>query len=161
MAQRLRHQLTDRKVRGLDNLAVFQPSCLLPVAWQLGTEMVLRLNVFIQQWVPAVFMTWFSKEKNETAERFQCTLRARWTKWLERGFDDRKVRGSKPTSVSRLPLSRLGQHGIIPALVTPSCGIAARHRKGAIAERFFLQCTLFYVFYSIDTGIVEVPDTEL
>ncbi|KER33680.1 hypothetical protein T265_00561 [Opisthorchis viverrini] len=40
----------------------------------------------------------------------------RWLKWLEREFTDRKVRGSNPTPASRLPLSRLGQPGSIPAL---------------------------------------------
>ncbi|KER31317.1 hypothetical protein T265_02375 [Opisthorchis viverrini] len=34
---------------------------------------------------------------------------ARWLKWLEREFTDRKVRGSNPTSATRLPLSRLGR----------------------------------------------------
>ncbi|KER20302.1 hypothetical protein T265_11111 [Opisthorchis viverrini] len=58
-------------------------------------------------------------------------LGARWTKWLKREFTDRKVRGSNPTSASRLPLSRLGRPGSIPALVLPSCGMAARHRKRA------------------------------
>ncbi|KAG5446032.1 hypothetical protein CSKR_103895 [Clonorchis sinensis] len=48
---------------------------------------------------------------------------------------DRKVRGSNPTSASRLPLSRLGQPGSIPALVQPSGGMAVRHRKGTTAER--------------------------
>ncbi|KER30218.1 hypothetical protein T265_03280 [Opisthorchis viverrini] len=61
---------------------------------------------------------------------------ARWPKWLEREFTDRKVRGSNPTSATRLPLSRLGQPGSIPALVLPSGGMAARHREGATAERF-------------------------
>ncbi|KAG5446548.1 hypothetical protein CSKR_101515, partial [Clonorchis sinensis] len=56
---------------------------------------------------------------------------------LERKFTDQKVRGSNPTSASRLPLSRLGQPGSIPALVLPSGGMAARHRKSATAERFF------------------------
>ncbi|KAG5453186.1 hypothetical protein CSKR_112747, partial [Clonorchis sinensis] len=56
---------------------------------------------------------------------------ARWPKWSERGFTDRKVCGSNPTSTSRLPLSRIGQPGSIPALVQPSGGMAARHRKGA------------------------------
>ncbi|KAG5446508.1 hypothetical protein CSKR_101471 [Clonorchis sinensis] len=65
-----------------------------------------------------------------------CSNRA-WLKWLEREFTDRKVRGSNPTSASRLPLSRLGQPGSISALVLPSGGMAARHRKGATAERFF------------------------
>ncbi|KAG5440993.1 hypothetical protein CSKR_109688 [Clonorchis sinensis] len=61
----------------------------------------------------------------------------RWPKWLEREFTDRKVRGSNPTSASQLPLSRLGQPGSIPALVLPSGGMAARHRKGATAKRLF------------------------
>ncbi|KER27618.1 hypothetical protein T265_05342 [Opisthorchis viverrini] len=60
---------------------------------------------------------------------------ARWTKWLEREFTDRKVRGSNVTSASRLPLPRLGQPGSIPALVQPSGGMAVRHRKDATAER--------------------------
>ncbi|KER25654.1 hypothetical protein T265_06944 [Opisthorchis viverrini] len=42
---------------------------------------------------------------------------ASWLKWLEREFADRKVRGSNPTSASRVPLSRLGQPDSIPALV--------------------------------------------
>ncbi|KAG5442559.1 hypothetical protein CSKR_108763 [Clonorchis sinensis] len=60
---------------------------------------------------------------------------ARWLKWLGRESTDRKIRGSNPTSVSRLPLSRLGQPGNIPALVLPSGGIATRPRKGVTAER--------------------------
>ncbi|KER26335.1 hypothetical protein T265_06385 [Opisthorchis viverrini] len=43
------------------------------------------------------------------------------------------VRGSNPTSTSRLPLSRLGQPGSILALVKPSGGVAVRPRKGATA----------------------------
>ncbi|KAG5449914.1 hypothetical protein CSKR_103649 [Clonorchis sinensis] len=56
---------------------------------------------------------------------------------LERERTDRKVRGSNPSSASRLLLSRLGQPGSIPALVLPSGGMAARHRKGATGERQF------------------------
>ncbi|KER31378.1 hypothetical protein T265_02423 [Opisthorchis viverrini] len=41
---------------------------------------------------------------------------ARRLKRLEREFTDRKVRGSNPTSASRLPLFRLGQPDSIPAL---------------------------------------------
>ncbi|GAA55658.1 hypothetical protein CLF_108583 [Clonorchis sinensis] len=70
------------------------------------------------------------------AVAFHCAFRARRPKWLERELTDRKVRGSNPTSASRLPLSRLGQPGSIPALVQPSGGMAVRHRKGATAERF-------------------------
>ncbi|GAA49161.1 hypothetical protein CLF_102604 [Clonorchis sinensis] len=33
---------------GLSNLAVSQPSCILPVAWQLGTERMLQLNDFCE-----------------------------------------------------------------------------------------------------------------
>ncbi|KAG5453448.1 TAR DNA-binding protein 43 [Clonorchis sinensis] len=61
-------------------------------------------------------------------------LKARWLKWSER---DRKVRGSNPTSASRLPLSRLGQPGSIPALVFPSGGKATKRQKDATAERFY------------------------
>ncbi|KAG5445635.1 hypothetical protein CSKR_104834 [Clonorchis sinensis] len=60
---------------------------------------------------------------------------ARWLKWLERESTDRKVRGSNPAPASRLPLSRLGQPGSIPALVLPSGSMAVRHRKGATTER--------------------------
>ncbi|KER31771.1 hypothetical protein T265_02006 [Opisthorchis viverrini] len=56
-------------------------------------------------------------------------------KWLEREFTDRKVRGSNPAYASRLSLSRLWQPGSIQALVLPSGGTAARHRKGATAEQ--------------------------
>ncbi|KAG5451943.1 hypothetical protein CSKR_110368 [Clonorchis sinensis] len=71
---------------------------------------------------------------------------ARWPKWLEREFTDRKVRGSNPTSASRLPLSRLGQPGSIPALVPPSGCMAVRHQKGATAERLLL---LFIIEHGI------------
>ncbi|KER27613.1 hypothetical protein T265_05337 [Opisthorchis viverrini] len=59
---------------------------------------------------------------------------SRWPRWLEQEFTDRKVRGSNPTSSSRLTLSRLGQSGSIPGLVLPSGSMAARHRKGVAAE---------------------------
>ncbi|KAG5446483.1 hypothetical protein CSKR_114056 [Clonorchis sinensis] len=78
-------------------------------------------------------------EPRTVRERVMCQLflGARWPKWLEREFTDRQVRGSNPTSASRLLLSRLGQPGSIPALVQPSGSMAVRHRKGATAERFF------------------------
>ncbi|KAG5447170.1 hypothetical protein CSKR_106415, partial [Clonorchis sinensis] len=66
---------------------------------------------------------------------------ARWLKWLERESTDRKVRGSNPTSASRLPLSRLGQPGSIPALELPSGGVAVRHGKGVTGERY-----LFFIY---------------
>ncbi|KER19280.1 hypothetical protein T265_11896 [Opisthorchis viverrini] len=64
-----------------------------------------------------------SFQEGEVAQRLECK------------FTDWKVRGSNPTSASRLPLFRLGQPGSIPALVRPSGGMAARHRKGATAGR--------------------------
>ncbi|KER29543.1 hypothetical protein T265_03842 [Opisthorchis viverrini] len=53
--------------------------------------------------------------------------------WLEREFTDRKVRDSNPTSASRIPLSTFGQPDSIPDPVLPSGGMAARHRKSAMA----------------------------
>ncbi|KAG5448643.1 hypothetical protein CSKR_104073 [Clonorchis sinensis] len=69
---------------------------------------------------------------NLTVSHPSCFLRPNS---LEREFTDRKFRGSNPTCASRLPLSRLGQTGSIPALAQPSDGTAVRHRKGATAER--------------------------
>ncbi|KER23951.1 LOW QUALITY PROTEIN: hypothetical protein T265_14533 [Opisthorchis viverrini] len=54
---------------------------------------------------------------------------ARWPKWLEREFTDRKVRGSNRTSASRLPLFRLGQPGSSPVLMQPSGDMAVRYRR--------------------------------
>ncbi|KER25018.1 hypothetical protein T265_14287, partial [Opisthorchis viverrini] len=87
---------------------------------------------------------------------------ARWSKWLERGFTDRKVRGSNPTSATRLPLSRLGQPGIIPALVLPSGGMAARHRKGATVEHFlsFFFTRSFPVQLLLDKLLVACPNSQ-
>ncbi|KAG5450905.1 hypothetical protein CSKR_109256, partial [Clonorchis sinensis] len=65
----LEREFIDRKVRGsnptsasrlplclgLGNLAVSQPSCFLPVAWQLDTERVLQLNDFFIFLFPAIF----------------------------------------------------------------------------------------------------------
>ncbi|KER20312.1 hypothetical protein T265_11119 [Opisthorchis viverrini] len=55
------------------------------------------------------------------------------TQWLEY---DRKVRGLKLTSVSRLTMSGLGQSGNIPALVLPSGDMAVGRRKGAERSNF-------------------------
>ncbi|KER26414.1 hypothetical protein T265_14000, partial [Opisthorchis viverrini] len=65
-----------------------------------------------------------------SSERVGQLVRARLT--------NREVRGSNSTSASRLHLSRLGQPSSIPALVPSSYGMAARHRKGATVERFFM-----------------------
>ncbi|KER23200.1 hypothetical protein T265_14686, partial [Opisthorchis viverrini] len=65
----------------------------------------------------------------------------RWFNWLERKFINRKVRGSNPTSVSQLPMSRPGQPGSNPVLVLFSSRVAARQRKGVTAERFPIRRT--------------------
>ncbi|KAG5441528.1 hypothetical protein CSKR_109759 [Clonorchis sinensis] len=70
-------------------------------------------------------------------------LAARWLKSLEREYADRKVRGSNPTSASRLPLSRLGQPGSLSTLVLPLGSMAARHRKDVTAERLFFSNSFF------------------
>ncbi|KAG5444920.1 hypothetical protein CSKR_103568 [Clonorchis sinensis] len=67
----------------------------------------------------------------------QSGSRGEMARWLERKFTDRKVRGLNPTSVSRSPLSRLGQPDSIPVLVLFSGDISARHRNGATVERIF------------------------
>ncbi|KER33574.1 LOW QUALITY PROTEIN: hypothetical protein T265_12604 [Opisthorchis viverrini] len=59
---------------------------------------------------------------------------------LECEFTGRKVRGSNPTSASRL-LSSLGRPGSIPDLMLPSAGVAARHRKGTLSLN-----DIFYVY---------------
>ncbi|KER23234.1 hypothetical protein T265_14681, partial [Opisthorchis viverrini] len=72
--------------------------------------------------------------KNPTIVNYPFS-RARWSNWLERESTDQKVRGLKPTSTFRLPLSRLGQPGSILALVSPSGGMAVRHRKVKVFEK--------------------------
>ncbi|KAG5455238.1 hypothetical protein CSKR_106460 [Clonorchis sinensis] len=70
---------------------------------------------------------------------FDDVWEKRWLRWLEREFTDRKVRGSNPTSACRLPLSRLGHAGSIPALVLLSDGMAAGHRKGVTTEQLGIE----------------------
>ncbi|KAG5442130.1 hypothetical protein CSKR_111477, partial [Clonorchis sinensis] len=65
--------------------------------------------------------------------------------WLDRELIDWKVHGWSPTSGSRLLLSRLGQFGIISALVLPSGSMAVRHRKVVTAEQLTL--LLYYFSY--------------
>ncbi|KER26547.1 hypothetical protein T265_13982, partial [Opisthorchis viverrini] len=56
-----------------------------------------------------------------------------------------KVCGTNPTSASRLPLSRLGQPSSIPALMQPSGGMAAMHRKGVTAEWHVMFTIVFFL----------------
>ncbi|KAG5441434.1 hypothetical protein CSKR_107659, partial [Clonorchis sinensis] len=89
------------------------------------------------------------------------TTLARWLKWLEREFTDPKVRGSNPTAASRLPLSRLGQPGSIPALVLPSGGMAAGHRGGATAERLCSNISWTMTCHSSKKCLSERPQREV
>ncbi|KAG5449561.1 hypothetical protein CSKR_101555 [Clonorchis sinensis] len=76
--------------------------------------------------------------------------------WLERGLTDWKVRGSNPTSISRLVSSKPGKPGSISTLVLPLDGMAARRRMGVTAESNTLserpswdpgQPLAYYLFY--------------
>ncbi|KAG5453127.1 hypothetical protein CSKR_104163, partial [Clonorchis sinensis] len=58
------------------------------------------------------------------------------TYWGE--LSDRNVRSSNPTTTSRMTLSRLEQRSSVSALVLPSGGTAARHRRVVTAERLLL-----------------------
>ncbi|KER31802.1 hypothetical protein T265_02033 [Opisthorchis viverrini] len=64
--------------------------------------------------------------------------------WLEREVTDQKVRGSNPTSASRLLLSWLGQPGSIPALgwhgsCIPKGQLWGRLLKGKSQTNFYLE----------------------
>ncbi|KAG5453185.1 hypothetical protein CSKR_112746, partial [Clonorchis sinensis] len=124
-AERFFHQLSRL---GKKTSPIISPSALKPIQ-------LIRRSIRVNS------RTLESRLDNLGVYRTPCFLRlarfsgARWPKWSEREFTDRKVRGSNPTSASRLPLSRLGQPDSIPALVQPSGGMAVRHRKGARAER--------------------------
>ncbi|KAG5446106.1 hypothetical protein CSKR_103819 [Clonorchis sinensis] len=79
--------------------------------------------------------------------------------WLEREFTDRKVRGLNPTSVSPLPLSGLGQPGIIPALVLPSGVMATRHRK--VGERMVEPALLCENNNPNGSGLITAPEVDI
>ncbi|KAG5452348.1 hypothetical protein CSKR_105224 [Clonorchis sinensis] len=58
------------------------------------------------------------------------------TQWLQRELTEWKVPGSTPISASRLPMSRLGQPGSIPALVLPSGNMAGGEMSQWIEREF-------------------------
>ncbi|KAG5441054.1 hypothetical protein CSKR_101287 [Clonorchis sinensis] len=131
---RMEREFTDRKVRGSNPTSASR----LPLS-RLGQPDSIPALVLPSGGMAA------RHRKGVTAERLLFIITSscgksysvtnQMVQWLERESTDRKVRGSNPTSASRLPLSRLGQPDSIPALVLPSGGIALRHRKGATAER--------------------------
>ncbi|KAG5452859.1 hypothetical protein CSKR_111356 [Clonorchis sinensis] len=89
--------------------------------------------------------------------RFQsCICELRTTLTLSVKFTHRKVPGSNPTFACRLPLSRLGQPGSIPALVLPSGGTAVVHQKSAIAKRFFASQKCIHYLVSL-MGYLRTP----
>ncbi|KAG5453745.1 hypothetical protein CSKR_102367 [Clonorchis sinensis] len=86
---------------------------------------------------------------------------ARWLKWLESGFTYWKVRGSNPTSASRLLLSRLGQPGSISALVLPS-GCVAANAHPLTSSLFTLSSLEFMLYLCLQCAthkVVENPST--
>ncbi|KER28351.1 hypothetical protein T265_04808 [Opisthorchis viverrini] len=56
--------------------------------------------------------------------------------WIERELSDSGNRSSNPIAAFWLTLSKLEQPGSIQAIVLPSGGLTARHRKGVTIERF-------------------------
>ncbi|KAG5453090.1 hypothetical protein CSKR_106262 [Clonorchis sinensis] len=82
--------------------------------------------------------------KSSTNETVAVLTTGEMAQWLEREFTDRKVRGSDPISVSRIPLSRLGQPGSIRALVLPSICTTVRHRNHARVYQATVRAVLLY-----------------
>ncbi|KER33870.1 hypothetical protein T265_00315 [Opisthorchis viverrini] len=75
------------------------------------------------------------------------TTGARWLKWLEREFADRKVPYSNATSDTRPPLSRLGRLDSSPALVLLSgCMAASTSRWVWTYGRNHANCTAPHAF---------------
>ncbi|KAG5446845.1 hypothetical protein CSKR_101027 [Clonorchis sinensis] len=152
-AQWLERKFADRKVRGSNptstsRLSLFglgQPGSILALLLPFDGMAVRHRKgaTAEQQLEDSPLMICTSSTDSESPvriSRYQVTKCMWWgeiPQRLERERTDRKVRGSNPASASRLPLSRLGQPGSIPALVLPSGGMAARHRKGATAERMY------------------------
>ncbi|KER33594.1 hypothetical protein T265_00491 [Opisthorchis viverrini] len=91
-------------------------------------------------WVVAKTWAFDSISAFVTSSGSMAASGTRWLGWLEREATDRKVRGSNLTSASRLSLSRLRQPGSILAIVLPSGGVTAWHRKGVTSGR--LSCCL-------------------
>ncbi|KAG5445916.1 Inositol polyphosphate 4-phosphatase type II [Clonorchis sinensis] len=79
---------------------------------------------------------------------WRCELEM--VEWLRRELTARKVPGLNPTPASKLILSRLGKPDSISALVLPSGGMAARHRKGTTAERSLFVITYGKTSHTID-----------
>ncbi|KAG5447119.1 hypothetical protein CSKR_107586 [Clonorchis sinensis] len=140
----LEREFTDRKVRGSNPTSASrlplsrfgQPGSIPALVLPLGGMAALATWQY-----PSPRASFGAPEPTSTGtiESIIHTCKgARWPNWLEREFTDRKVRGSNPTSASRLPLSRFEQPGSISALVLPSGGMAARQRKGVTAQRLFI-----------------------
>ncbi|KAG5447150.1 hypothetical protein CSKR_107956 [Clonorchis sinensis] len=78
--------------------------------------------------------------------------------WLGHEITYRKVSGSNPTCALRLLLSRLEQPDNI-ALIIPSGGLAARHRKGATVELIILESTIKFFMKETTHKVAENPST--
>ncbi|KAG5443057.1 hypothetical protein CSKR_112154 [Clonorchis sinensis] len=71
----------------------------------------LTIKKPLQLYRKSLRMLFCSRLEKNIVHYYVVKSGARWPKWLGREFTDRKVRGSNPTSASRIPLSRLGQPG--------------------------------------------------
>ncbi|KER28768.1 hypothetical protein T265_04459 [Opisthorchis viverrini] len=118
MAVRHRKDATAKRYDfSLGDLTASQPSCLIRVAWQLGTERVPQLNDSFNASSPDV-------KPNEYS--FSCNTFSVPSCHATR----RKYEGHYT--------ARPEQPGTVLALVLLSGGIAARRRKGATAEQLLL-----------------------
>ncbi|KAG5447734.1 hypothetical protein CSKR_106767 [Clonorchis sinensis] len=89
------------------------------------------------------FGFWRNVPSFEYASTLQLVLN-RLPKWSENLWQllfaaHIRLKSEQLTYLLTPTLSRLGQPGSIPALVLPSDGMAARHRKGATAERLIVK----------------------
>ncbi|KAG5452220.1 hypothetical protein CSKR_114348 [Clonorchis sinensis] len=117
----------------------------IPRPSRITTALSERACCSFSDCLPFVFLIWLCPEERSSSQFRPCDHYNAQTRLFcqEREFTDRKVRGSNPTSASRLPLSRFGQPDSIPAPVLPLGGMAARRRKGVTAERLFF----FIIFH--------------
>ncbi|KER34321.1 hypothetical protein T265_00162 [Opisthorchis viverrini] len=119
MAQWLKRRFTDRKVRCSSPTSASQPSIFGSANAKLLLTLIKSAHHKRHLLPPISQLSMIGGEMDQV-------VRARPEgPWFE------------PDLCHSTSLPRLGQRGSIPALVPPSCGMAARHRKGATAKRFF------------------------
>ncbi|KAG5440943.1 hypothetical protein CSKR_114471 [Clonorchis sinensis] len=119
---------------GLGNLVVSQLSCLLLVAWQLGTEKVLQLNDCdgLCSAILAHFAELRPSSQKSIAKLMSRAHKLEVAQWLRLELNGRSVCVSYAILASQFFLSRFGQPASISALVLLSGGLSARHRQGGV-----------------------------